>query len=1826
MNVRLPRGWYFAGVLAVLAVMVGNGAAHAASFSLSNSTLGIAAVPGMNHLPVNLPITPSPASFDLTTLSCSSDAAWVVPKIDATAKTLRLAFATSALITRTNTATITVTDGIAPVSLYVTATVAPLKIVALKADPTRSRVYGLSHDGVSAGSVVIYDPLNGAYVGNITVGLKPTDLDVRSDGSELLIMCNVDRKVYAVDLQQTTVREAIALPDYTDSGYDAVQNTGHVAYGPANTFYYVDGNWAPTLRVFNRSTRTVVQTLTETSNNSFGFGDIAVARDQSRLYSWGQYGWGAGNTSSFAVRFAIGGDGTLTRQEQTVSSWPTGIVRDPLDTPALVSDDGKVVVIKQYVFPPTSLAQPLYVASSPIYAMSPGGEILNTAGAIYQLSTGNKLLDLPVTSTVQAVTFDYSRLVYYNTVSRALGTVNLTEAIGEAVLGLGRNPAEAAIVLSPTKLQWSPIPGVNRYRVYLGTSRSAVGSATTAASSYLGEATSTSINLATTLTAGTTYYWRVDAVTANDVVVGSVFSFTVSGIASDVSAIDAATVEAHRNYAVSIALSSAAPGSTWSASSTDPWISVSAASGVTPASLVVSLDASKLKLGVNTGTVSITSASGSFSIPVKLRVDPLNLTVIKSRPNSTKAYAISENTTDPAARAYLLEIDALRKAVTRVRPVGSSATDLAIHPGDNRIYVTNWLGGAVLAVNMDTMALERTFGFPRGQTNYGEGDAYRISPGTAGRLVVEAEDQWIDVSIYDTANGKVLATSNQREGGGGTDPTGRYYYHGDSNSTGSTLHKLDLVGDAFYELAEVAVNGVGYYGSRTVVVSEDGSRIYWNGAVLDNSLKVKWLIGDEIFSTSTEGRFAFSKTRIYDVESRELLGDMPVSTTVSAYNSATGRLIVQDAHAIGFYNLVGLGLFGLQMSPTNGAIVLAPSQLQWTALPGVSAYQIYFGTSLSAVTNATSSSVEYQGEAASTHWSPAGGLLSGTTYYWRVDPMTTDGPVKGEVASFTVANIAPSLSAVIASTVQADPGYQVSIDLSSASPGLAWTASAAKPWVRSVNGSGTTPGTLTLLLDATALEPGTHETTVTVNANGGGFTMPVNLLVDPLKLTVIRSDPGSSLLYAISEASGENGALGRAYLLRVDADRQAITKVATAGASVTDLAIHNPDKRVYVTNWKLGALLAFDRDTLALTRTYPFQPFSSTGYGDGDVYRISPGAKGRLVLEEQDQWVDVSLFDTAAGTVVAKIGQRQGGGGTDPTGRYYYHGDDNISNASLRKFDLTADVFTAGAAMRPNSMVSYYGSRTVVVAEDGKRIFWNGVVFTSDLATEWTVGDVIYSASGDGRFAFGTAKIYDVSQKSAFLGMPVKTAVSGFSTQAGKLVVQKGGQIGFYAVSPTMSLPAPALTAVAEDFSHVALTWTIDSLQLGFTLQVRRQGESAWANIGDALGTDDRAYRAASLRPGTTYEFRIKADGGGISSPWSATAIATTPALPTLAANTAAADGVGIGSTLTLTAGGTGSGKATSWMRNGLGLGSTANGALTIAGFQPAHAGLYTTSITVGSAEGESDPLIVGAVTAAKVTGNGTEIGADIVHPNKNVYDQILLEGSAAGITADPDQVTRLSYVDLNDDIVQIEFSGPGTLSLVLTSATGPALPAKYNQSVSYMRGHAGIVITGADEHTNVSAFTVGKNTAVNAALFKDGMAYDGVADIAFIAIASKNGKFGGVRTADARYYATSGFTGVYAPGVEFLGPLYLGEVTAYQTATPILRVGSAADVQITGGSLSQLYPANGRPVQVSGITRLKFSGGTDANGHALPAQQNRAVLEEDGRDVTSQIVVNPTP
>jgi len=94
--------------------------------------------------------------------------------------------------------------------------------------------------------------------------------------------------------------------------------------------------------------------------------------------------------------------------------------------------------------------------------------------------------------------------------------------------------------------------------------------------------------------------------------------------------------------------------------------------------------------------------------------------------------------------------------------------------------------------------------------------------------------------------------------------------------------------------------------------------------------------------------------------------------------------------------------------------------------------------------------------------------------------------------------------------------------------------------------------------------------------------------------------------------------------------------------------------------------------------------------------------------------------------------------------------------------------------------------------------------------------------------------------------------------------------------------------------------------------------------------------------------------------------------------------------------------------------------------------------------------------------------------------------------------------------------------------------------------------------------------------------------------------------------------TGVYAPGVELNGPVYVSDIDASDTANAFLVLGSVSDARITGGDLFQ---DGGGDVEVSGITTLQFTDGTSSGGVLLPAESNRGTLVTNGVDVTSQLV-----
>ena len=263
--------------------------------------------------------------------------------------------------------------------------------------------------------------------------------------------------------------------------------------------------------------------------------------------------------------------------------------------------------------------------------------------------------------------------------------------------------------------------------------------------------------------------------------------------------------------------------------------------------------------------------------------------------------------------------------------------------------------------------------------------------------------------------------------------------------------------------------------------------------------------------------------------------------------------------------------------------------------------------------------------------------------------------------------------------------------------------------------------------------------------------------------------------------------------------------------------------------------------------------------------------------------------------------------------------------------------------------------------------------------------------------------------------------------------------------------------------------------------------------------------------------------------------------------------------------------------------------------------------------------------------GSGDIAGEDIQHPNGNVFDQVLLTGESIRLQAKPGQITRVSFMDEDEDIVQVEFSGSGTFTITLDPDTylPPAPPPRYNQEVMYVTGKPSVLIEEADASTFFSIFTVGRINAVNQALFPEGQVYDAEADVTLVEVINSTG-LGGVQLSNAVFSGSSGKIGFDASGIPIAVRLTVGDIDASGDAVPYLLFSDGSftipagnpGMRITGGDLSQ---SNGASIVIapSGSTAPGFDTLISQNNFKsdLTAQPTQSIVatfvNADGEELT---------
>ena len=238
------------------------------------------------------------------------------------------------------------------------------------------------------------------------------------------------------------------------------------------------------------------------------------------------------------------------------------------------------------------------------------------------------------------------------------------------------------------------------------------------------------------------------------------------------------------------------------------------------------------------------------------------------------------------------------------------------------------------------------------------------------------------------------------------------------------------------------------------------------------------------------------------------------------------------------------------------------------------------------------------------------------------------------------------------------------------------------------------------------------------------------------------------------------------------------------------------------------------------------------------------------------------------------------------------------------------------------------------------------------------------------------------------------------------------------------------------------------------------------------------------------------------------------------------------------------------------------------------------------------------------VSGSGEVSGVDIRHPNGNIYDQVLMTGREVTVRANPGQIVRTSFLDIDNDIVQVELSGSGTLRIELDNFQGSTDPFLYNQpGVRYMKGEPLIYVEGSSFDTNISIFSIGRISIlpfVNNTLFVSDIFYDGMADVKFLQVTG-NG-ISRIGCGNVEFRGSSGLIGIQVI-VPVINDVIIGDVEAIGFSSPILMFGDNSQfgaLKVAGGNLLQ---EGNKRIMVNGFIRIQSIDNVKSNGLSMPAR-----------------------
>ncbi|MEE4270828.1 MAG: hypothetical protein V2I67_04080 [Thermoanaerobaculales bacterium] len=703
--------------------------------------------------------------------------------------------------------------------------------------------------------------------------------------------------------------------------------------------------------------------------------------------------------------------------------------------------------------------------------------------------------------------------------------------------------------------------------------------------------------------------------------------------------------------------------------------------------------------------------------------------------------------------ARVLVVNTDSETIERVIPVGENVTDLDIHYPEARLYLTNFLRDETQRVNLHTQTVEPPLLLDE--------TAARAEAGRAGRLYVRSSPYSnLIYEIIDTATGaQVGEIPDLRDFvDAEADPTGNGLFVCDEGDSGVALYLYDISTDDPHLVRASPSNP---YGSETLLMVADGSRLFWNKVAYDANLDELYEYQDEILAATYRGHMAFSNFKAFDGFTGDLLAYLPVISEKMAVSGDQQKLFLWDAagdclQVVSIPAIAPVPALVPEPIPSDGATVPPPlMELRWSAMPHAQAYDVYLGTSAGQVAAATPGSAAWRGRVDDPIriFSPPEELQLDTAYYWRVDVVSGGDPIAGPVWSFTTAPLRVSPSRVVVSGITGTPVSDRVLTLSTTAGSSSWTATVSSPWLDLSSAAGSTPSQVDVNIDTDGLPSGVHTASIDLVAGGTAFSVPVELNLLHLQAVAMVTDHARPYHYVL-HTNGDR--VNDSSLAFVRADTLELVKIIPVGSGATDLTINYFEARLYVNNSLAPRIRVVDLVTQS--ELAPLDVAMGTAV-------INAGRAGRIYVEDGLNWTNIGIVSTANGAIITTFPGLiyDGDGAVSPDGSIYYHG----TGTEISTYDISTDTPTLIAEGD-----EFQGTdQRLVMSADGQRLFAGGHLFDAGLNHLRDFGVTVVATDTQGTRFVTEGLVVDATSGEIVAALPAPSTVSAFASDDERIII-----------------------------------------------------------------------------------------------------------------------------------------------------------------------------------------------------------------------------------------------------------------------------------------------------------------------------------------------------------------------------------------------------------------------------------------------------------------------